>query len=104
MRMGPQFEIKSLFTAHKRSVGQGNIFTPVYHSVHRGGVSGSRGSGLGGCLLLGGCLVWGAVPALGVPAPGGCRVETPQTATAVGGTHPTGIHSHLQIYLKFSFK
>ena len=34
-------------------------------------MSGSRGSGLGGCLLPGGCLVWGAVPALGVPAPGG---------------------------------
>ena len=27
-----------IFTARKRSLGQGNIFTPVCHSVHRGGV------------------------------------------------------------------
>ena len=27
-----------LITARKRSLGQGNIFTPVCHSVHRGGV------------------------------------------------------------------
>ena len=26
-----------IFTARKRSLGQGNIFTPVCHSVHRGG-------------------------------------------------------------------
>ena len=25
-----------IFTARKRSLGQGNIFTPVCHSVHRG--------------------------------------------------------------------
>ena len=27
-----------VITARKRSLGQGNIFTPVCHSVHRGGV------------------------------------------------------------------
>ena len=27
-----------IFTAPKRSLGQGNIFTPVCHSIHRGGV------------------------------------------------------------------
>ena len=27
-----------MFTARKRSLGQGNVFTPVCHSVHRGGV------------------------------------------------------------------
>ena len=26
----------SIFTARKRSLGQGNIFAPVCHSVHRG--------------------------------------------------------------------
>ena len=26
-----------IFTARKQSLGQGNIFTPVCHSVHRGG-------------------------------------------------------------------
>ena len=36
----------------------------------------------------GGCLVPG-----GLPGPGGCLVETPWMATAVGSTHPTGMHS-----------
>ena len=32
-----------------------------------------------------------------VPAPGGgCLVETPQTTTAGGGMHPTGMHSCLK--------
>ena len=35
---------------------------------------------------------------LGVGVPGG---DPPRTATAVGGTHPTGMHSCL--YYKFSF-
>ena len=26
-----------IFTVRKRSLGQGNVFTPVCHSVHRGG-------------------------------------------------------------------
>ena len=42
-------------TARKRSLGQGNIFTPVCHSVHRGG-SGVRGCS-GGCAWL----LWGGV-------------------------------------------
>ena len=44
------------FTARKRSLGQGNIFAPVCHSVHREGVPGP-GEGLsapGGCLARGG--------------------------------------------------
>ena len=50
-----------IFTARKRSLGQGYIFTPVCHSVHRGG--GMCGCSRGGCawLLPGGmhgCL-WG---------------------------------------------
>ena len=35
----------SIVTARKRSLGQGNIFTPVCHSVHRVGVRGCRGRG-----------------------------------------------------------
>ena len=30
-------KINMIFTACKRSLGQGNIFAPVCHSVHRGG-------------------------------------------------------------------
>ena len=59
----------------KRSFGQGNIFTGVCHSVHRGGVC------QGGCLpgggvcqggLPGGGVCLGGVSARGVSARGGC--------------------------------
>ena len=67
----PKFLLFSIFTARKRSLGQGNMFTPVCHSVYRG----VPGPG-GGCLVLGGL------------------VETPpRTATAAGDTHPIGMHS-----------
>ena len=54
----------------------------------RGGAWPQGGSGPGG------------VPAPGlVPGPGrGCLVETPPTATAAGGTHPTGMHSCCMIF------
>ena len=32
----PEFRPKPIITAHKRSLGQGNTFAPVCHSVHRG--------------------------------------------------------------------
>ena len=52
----------NLATARKRSLGQGNIFAPVCHSVHRG-VPGPRGLLRGGCLLLGEVgLLRGGVP------------------------------------------
>ena len=66
-------------------LGQGYIFTGVRHSVNRGGacskgVPAPGGSGPGGTCSGGG--------------PGGCLLETPPgTATAAGGTHPTGMHS-----------
>ena len=50
------FYLVVLITAHKRSLGQGNIFTPVCHSVHRGG--GVRGCSRGVCVVaLGGACV-----------------------------------------------
>ena len=51
---------------------------------------------------LQGCLIWGVPGPRGVPGPGGCLVlgggclvesPPPGTATAAGGTHPTGMHS-----------
>ena len=66
----------SFITARKRSLGQGNIFTPVCHSVHRGCVCGCFGGGMCGCsrggvacvVAPGGCgCSWG-----GVVAAGGC--------------------------------
>ena len=46
------------FTARKRSLGQGNIFTPVCHSVHGGRawlLGGVRGCSRGVCGCSGGC-------------------------------------------------
>ena len=40
----------AVITPNKRSLGQGNIFTPVCHSVHRGRGASSRG---GWCFLRG---------------------------------------------------
>ena len=128
-------------TARKLSLGQGNIFTLVCHSVHRwGGIPACIAGGIPACLAVGGVLsqhilqvvslhalqqggvlsqhalqqggllqgdAWsggGEVCPRGVPGPGGstpggsapggwCLVETPQMATAAGGTHPTGMHS-----------
>ena len=63
-----------LVTVCKRSLGQGNMFTGV--CLPTGVVPGP-----GGCLALGG------------PGLGGAWWRPPQTATAVGGMHPTGMHS-----------
>ena len=69
------------------------MFTPVCHSVHMGV------PGLGG-EWSGGAWSWG------VPGPGECLVlggawwrPPHRTATAVGGTHPTGMHSCSQCYV-----
>ena len=79
-----------IVTARKRSLGQGNIFTPVCHSVHSGGMCGCWGvcalmpggvHGCGGaCMVAGGVCawLWGAcmVAWEGVWLPGGmhgCR-------------------------------
>ena len=67
------------FTARKRSLGQGNMFTGV-------------------CLSTGGCLLGGGGPVWGAPSPGGCLLwgclmETPRWLLLRGGMHPTGMHS-----------
>ena len=61
-------ELQYFITARKRSLGQGNIFTPVCHSVHRGGMHSWSG---GACVVaLGGaCVV--ALGGACVAAPGG---------------------------------
>ena len=62
-------------TARKRSLGQGNIFTPVCHSVHGGLLRGGAWSrGVPGPM--------GVPGPRGMPAPGGVPGGDPQTATA----------------------
>ena len=56
----------------------------------------SPGGAIPACLaagLQGGLLPVGGVPAPGGSAPGGAWWRPPGTATAAGGTHPTGMHS-----------
>ena len=70
---------KSIFTARKQSLGQGNIFIGVCQEF---------------CSQGGGCLLRGvSARGDGVCFRGVCLVETPPTDTAAGGTHPTGMHS-----------
>ena len=57
------------------------IFSQASVILSTGGVPAPAGGGL----FLGGVCSWGGVP-------GG---DTPGTATAAGGTHPTGMHSCL---------
>ena len=83
-------------TARKRSLGQGNIFRSMCQEFCPQSVGACSGWGVllpGGCLLQGGACSRGGWSSWGVPAPGGVCVETPVTATATGGTRPTGMHS-----------
>ena len=71
-----------------------------------GGAWSRRVSGLGGSGPREGCLVLGGVPGPGGsasrggsgPGGGGAWWRPPRTVTAVGGTHPTGMHSCLAIF------
>ena len=88
-----------MITARKRGLGQGNVFTPVCHSVHKeGGIgflacitshmtrgaasrwSASRGSASGGGYT------WGGAD----PLP---SWDTMGYGQQVGGMHPTGMQS-----------
>ena len=66
-----------------------------------GGVPGLWGGAwsLGGCLVLGECLSWGVSGQAG-SGPRGWLGRPAWTATAVGITHPTGMHSCFYILLK----
>ena len=73
-----------IITARKRSSGQGNIFAPVCHSVHRGEYLGRYPPGQV------------QPPSRYTPAP-------PADGQCEGGTHPTGMHSCLLIQLSILF-
>ena len=85
----------SIFTAR-----EGNLFTPVCHSVHRGDWVPCRG----GVLCLGDLRPGGLCQG-GLCRGGGglCPGRLPHTVCA-GGTHPTGMHSFHAIFRKYSAK
>ena len=68
-----------IFTGRKRSLGQGNVFTPVCHSVHRGG------------LHPGGLHPGGSASRGGRQTPSPNRIL--RDSQRAGGTNPTGMHS-----------
>ena len=110
MNISSTFRIIHVITTRKRSLGKGNIFTPVCHSVHRGVVVVSQhalqmvclaaGGGVLSCSRgvpgRGGLLPWGIPGAEGVCSQGW---GAPWMATAAGGTHPTGMLSCLAMFL-----
>ena len=98
-----------LITARKRSLGQGNIFTPVCHSVHRGACVVALGGacvvalGSGGCMVAPRGCVWllpGGACMVALEGhvwllPGGCMVALGWYVVAPGGHAwllPGGIH------------
>ena len=78
-----------IFTARKRSLGQGNVFTSVCDSVHREGVSAPLYAGI-------------HTPLANTP-----KADTPPSSDTMGygqqagGTHPTGMHTCYRLQMKF---
>ena len=81
--------LTELFTARKRSLGQGNVFTPDCDSIVTGGAVLSRSGVIlsmgaailsrvpslaGGAILSRGCHPQQGMPSLGVPSLGGCHL------------------------------
>ena len=115
--------VQLIFLPSANEVCEGYVFTRVCHSVQLGGGGGALGPDPGGRLggLAGGVsrpiprgVVGGPGRKGGLgPGPGGCpgpglgvvcvsqhalrQTSPPQTATAAGGTHPTGMHSCLEL-------
>ena len=96
---------KGLSLPSAKQLQQGNVFTPVCHSVHRGCITACTGADT---RLLGRHIPeytgppppWADISqhALGQTAPP-ARHHLGQTATAADGTHPTGMHSCFHLNL-----
>ena len=79
-----------MFITRKRSLGQGNVFTPVCHSVHRGDLH------PGGSTFKGVCIQGGLHPGEGGLNSVGLGRPPPRYmgyGQRAGSTHPTGMHS-----------
>ena len=76
--------VQSIITVRKRSLGQGNIFTPLCHSVHRGGACmvAPGGGGMCGCSQGG---VWLLPGGACVVAPGGAWLLQGHVRLLLGG-------------------
>ena len=68
------------------------MFLQMSMILFTGGCLAPGGAWFRGGLVLGDACSGGAC-CRGVPGPGGAWWSPPRTATAAGGTHPTGMHS-----------
>ena len=88
-----------VITARKQSLGKGNIFRSVCQEFcPQGGVSAPGGAWSGGMPAPKGVSARGE-SARGGACSGGVWWRPPRMAIAVGGMHPTGMHSCLIIFL-----
>ena len=81
-----QVVITILFTTRRRSLGQGNLFTPVSHSVH-----GAGGVGLPACITGHMTRGWGSASKGRGGLHLGVCIQGDHPARKVTGTHPTGM-------------
>ena len=88
---------KCIFTARKRSLGQGNVFTPVFHSVHKG-----WGAGFPPCITghmtMGVCLKGGVYPGGWADHPLQSKWDTMGYGQQASCTHPIGMHSCFSVF------
>ena len=94
-------EVDWIFTVRKRSLGQGNVSTPVCPPFcSRGGVC-ILGVCIRGVFIRGGVCIWG-LGGGGRHLGGGWADPPPDTmgySQWGGGTHPTGMHSCFNLHL-----
>ena len=83
----------SIITAGKQSLGQGNVFTPVCHSVHGGlGFAYHRSHDEGVCIQEGFVSRWSASVKRGGGGWADPPSDTMRYGKSAGGMHPTGMH------------
>ena len=83
-----------LYYRPQMKLREGNVFTAVCHSVHRGCIPACNGQGVYPSMQWGmSAFGSGGVHSLGRHLSIPSRRPPPETATEAGGTHPTGMHS-----------
>ena len=76
----------TIFTTRKRSLRQGNVFTPAYHSVHRG-----KGVGFPACITGHMTSIWGKGVTGHMTRGGGSASREMVCLRGDGGLHPRAV-------------
>ena len=85
--------LNPVFTVRKRSLRRLCSYTCQLVILFTGGTWVARGA----CMVKGGRVTRGACVAREAATKGGAWWRPPRTATAAGGTHPTGMHSCINV-------